>query len=711
MQQEEASGRRAPVLGDNVAIPGLADLTEIGRGGFGVVYRATESELGREVAVKLLSGPLDERSRSRFERERRAMGVLSSHPNIVTVFRSGTAGTGEPYLVMEYLPGGSFADRLQASGPVPWHSALAIGVELCGALESAHRAGVLHRDVKPGNIMVDALGRAQLGDFGIARLDGSPETKSSVITASVAHAPPEVVAGEKPDERSDIYSLSSTLFELVSGSPAFVRATDESMIPLFNRIVNDPMPDLRQRGVPDALAVVLERAMAKQREDRHRSAAEFGQSLLAVQRSLGLPEARLWLAGDQPPTVDDAESTRTVSPPASSGDYPPPGSPPQAPPTPNPGMPAPSLPDPSWPQPAAPAAAGSIPAAPPATPGPGPAPAPDQPLGGFAAPPQNPGYANPAPAPQPIAGYSNQPGQAIGAGTGYLPPPNAATPGGVSTSGRIQPPNQPSRLPWFLAGAAALVLVVVTTFAVASRSGDDEDDGQEVQALQGDGDQDGDADSGSGVTVGVDSGSPSGPDSSEPDVEQTTTTTAPTTTAPTVPPRSALLANLPSLPSVEGPYTDFKTISDPDRSFIVDVPTAWVDVIPSQGQVIVSPDNNAALADENISGGIVSGSQGIGVWDADFFLDALIENAADADDPCSQVARDIYDDGVFDGLLYAEFCNGGELLVVTVLASDPNRQTVFLVSAQMTDERDMAAFQEMLDSFVLLDPTLLPVVE
>ncbi len=690
--------------GDNVAIPGLADLTEIGRGGFGVVYRATENELGREVAVKLLSGPLDERSRTRFERERRAMGVLSSHPNIVTVFRSGTAGTGEPYLVMEYLPGGSFADRLQATGPVPWHSALAIGVELCGALESAHRAGVLHRDVKPGNIMVDALGRAQLGDFGIARLDGSPETKSSVITASVAHAPPEVVAGDKPDERSDVYSLASTLFELISGSPAFVRATDESMIPLFARIVNDPTPDLRQRGVPDAMAVVLERAMAKQREDRHPSAAELGQALLAVQRSLGLPEARLWLAGDQPVAADDAGSTRTVSPPPSSGDHPPPGSPPPGQSTPDPGVPAPSMPDPSWPQPVAPAAAaGSIPPAPPATPGPAPA----APPGDYPAPGQDAGHA--APAPQPFAGHTGHSGHAGGSGTGYLPPPTAATPG-TNTSGPIEPPSSPSRLPWFLAGAAALVLVVVTAVAVASRSGDDEEaGGQQVQTLQGDGE---DGDASSGVTID-DAGSPSGPDSSEPDVEEstTTTTTAPTTTAPTVPPRSALLANLPSLPSTQGPYTDFKTISDPDRSFVVDVPSEWTDVLPTDGQVIVSPDNNAALADANIPGGVVSGSQGIGVWDADFFLDALIENAADADDPCSPVARDPYDDGVFDGLLYAELCNGGELLVVTVLASDPNRLTVFLVSAQMTDERDMAAFQEMLDSFILLDPSLLPVVE
>ncbi|MEM7276340.1 MAG: serine/threonine-protein kinase, partial [Actinomycetota bacterium] len=241
----------------NVAIPGIVGGTEIGRGGFGVVYRASETDLGRDVAVKILSGQLDERAKLRFERERRAMGTLSSHPNIITIFRSGVTDGGAPYLVMEYLPGGSLAERLVSSGPVPAEEVLRIGVELCAALETAHRAGVLHRDVKPGNVMMDSLGRARLGDFGIARLDGSPETKSAVITASVAHAPPEVIAGDKPDERSDVYSLASTLFELASGRPAFVRDTDESMIPMFNRIVNEAAPNLRHQGVPEQLVAVL----------------------------------------------------------------------------------------------------------------------------------------------------------------------------------------------------------------------------------------------------------------------------------------------------------------------------------------------------------------------------------------------------------------------------------------------------------------------
>lgn len=679
--------------GDNVAIPGLVGLTEIGRGGFGVVYRATEDELGREVAVKVMSGPLDDRSRTRFERERRAMGVLSSHPAIVTVFRSGTAPSGEPYLVMEYLPGGSFADRLQAAGPIDWQSVVTIGVELCGALESAHRAGVLHRDVKPGNIMVDGLGRAQLGDFGIARVDGSPETKSAVITASIAHAPPEVIAGEKPDERSDVYSLASTLFELISGTPAFVRSGDESMIPLFARIVNEPMPDLRASGVPDALAVVLEKAMAKDRANRFPSSAALGEALVEVQRVSGLPQTRLWIAAEPELAQSPDESTQVVDPPAQHTT----------------GSQAPAKPGP----PTAPAAQPQHQAAPvaprPHQPPPQQHPNPQPPN-----PQQHPQQPNPQPGwPQPVAAQQPSPGygappqapQGFDPGTGALPPPANTGPGPapVYGTGPIAPQPTPTsnRLKYVLTALATVVVVFVGLAILgAVTGGDDEDDNV---AQPGD---DADIDTLRGPTDGDSSTTSSSTTSS---TSTTTTTTAPP--IPTAAPRSALLADLPELPINEQPYDGYRTVSDTGRSFILEVPDEWVDELPTQGQVIVSPDNNAALADANISGGVVSGSQGIGIWDPEFFLNSLIEQGEDPSSPCNEVTRKVYDDGVFDGLLYAEYCNGGDLLVVTVLVSDPNRDTVFLVAGQMTDERDMVAFQRMLDSFLLLDVSALPEVE
>ncbi len=263
----------------DLGIEGIEGAVEIGRGGFGVVYRATETDLGRTVAIKVLLGDFDERARVRFDRERRAMGSLSGHANIVTVHRSGFTDAGHPFLLMEFLEGGSIADRLHTEGRLPWGDVVQLGVEIADALATAHRAGVLHRDVKPGNILLGRSGVAKLGDFGIARLHGAPETRSAVVTASVAHAPPEVIGGSRPDERADVYSLASTLFELAWGAPAFVDHTDESLVPMLSRIAMESPPDLAAVGMPAPIANVIFRAMAKEKTQRHASADAFGEAL------------------------------------------------------------------------------------------------------------------------------------------------------------------------------------------------------------------------------------------------------------------------------------------------------------------------------------------------------------------------------------------------------------------------------------------------
>ncbi len=273
----------------DLAIPGLADAVEIGVGGFGVVYRAAEADLSRTVAVKILAANLDEAGRDRFDRERRALGTLSGHPNIVTVHRGGYTPAGQPYLVMEYLDRGSLADHLRSTGAVAWHDALTVGVQLTGALETAHRAGVLHRDIKPGNILLSRLGSAKLCDFGIARLQGAFETRSSTVTASLAHAPPEVVDGHRPDARSDVYSLASTLYELVTGRPPFVQPTDESMVQILNRIHTAAVPPVDETVLPGPLFRAIETAMAKDPAHRPPSALAFGQVLVQVQQQIGLP--------------------------------------------------------------------------------------------------------------------------------------------------------------------------------------------------------------------------------------------------------------------------------------------------------------------------------------------------------------------------------------------------------------------------------------
>ncbi|MEM7276243.1 MAG: serine/threonine-protein kinase, partial [Actinomycetota bacterium] len=261
-------------------LEGLRGLTEIGRGGFGVVFKAVETDLGRTVAVKLLPTLVDEAATRRFERERLALGAMSTHPHIITIHRSGRAPDGRPYLVMEFCEQGSIADELERTGPLPWPRATELGVKLAGALETAHRAGIVHRDIKPANVLVSNLGEPKLADFGIARMDGAPETQSATITASLAHAAPEIIAGRRPDARSDVYGLGSTLYEFLAGVPAFVDATDESMLPILNRIARDPMPPFPpQVAVPPAVEAVIRQAMAKEPADRPASAAEFGHLL------------------------------------------------------------------------------------------------------------------------------------------------------------------------------------------------------------------------------------------------------------------------------------------------------------------------------------------------------------------------------------------------------------------------------------------------
>ncbi|HUF85593.1 MAG TPA: serine/threonine-protein kinase [Acidimicrobiia bacterium] len=295
---------------------GYEDLTEVAAGGFGVVYRARQDDLDRTVAIKVLGAGLDSRALARFDRERRTMGRLSGHPHIVTIHEASIAVGGRPYIVMEYLAAGSLADRLEREGPLGWNEAADMGIKLAGALDAAHRAGILHRDIKPENVLVSDFGEPKLGDFGIAQARDLTRTHSGSVTASVAHAAPEVLAGEEFREASDMYSLGSTLHALVAGAPAFVRASDESVLPIFARVVTEPVPDLRPRGVPDAFCRVLERAMAKDPVLRP-TAAELADQLRAA---IAVPYSR----ATRDPSV--TVSVDTPAPRPSPGTLPPPRS-------------------------------------------------------------------------------------------------------------------------------------------------------------------------------------------------------------------------------------------------------------------------------------------------------------------------------------------------------------------------------------------------
>ena len=295
----------------DLGIEDLTDAEEIGAGGFGTVFRAHQTSLRREVAVKMVNNAIrDRKVQIRFEREIQAMGMLSGHPNIVTVYDSGYTGSGQPYILMGFMEKGSLADRLEETGPISYPEVLEIVIKVAGALETAHQAGILHRDIKPENVLVSAYGEPKLGDFGIARLKGGPETGTASLTASIEHVSPELLEAEPPSKASDVYALGSTMYKLLTGKAAFVRDDDESIVPALARIRAEPVPDLRAQGIPDPVSHLVERAMDKDPAQRFPTAAAFGQAAQEVQRQLGLSVTNLPVRSEDAAAVKEA--TRAI---------------------------------------------------------------------------------------------------------------------------------------------------------------------------------------------------------------------------------------------------------------------------------------------------------------------------------------------------------------------------------------------------------------
>ncbi len=265
---------------------GFADVEEIGRGGFAVVYRARQLTLNRMVAIKVLSSELVE-SRPRLIREQKILGQLSGHPNIVTVFEVGETKSGTPFLVTRYCSGGSLQERIERVGVLGLDEVLRVGVKISGALETAHRAGVVHRDVKPANILFTDYDEPALCDFGIARTGVGFRTKAGVFTGSPAFTAPEILGGEPPGPASDVYGLGATLFVALTGHAPFERRAGEQLVAQFVRITNETMPDLREHDIPDGVATLIERAMSRRSADRP-SALELGELIQQLQANDGL---------------------------------------------------------------------------------------------------------------------------------------------------------------------------------------------------------------------------------------------------------------------------------------------------------------------------------------------------------------------------------------------------------------------------------------
>ena len=319
-------------------IAGYQDLEEIGRGGYAVVYKAHQAAFGRTVAIKVLTNPgFGPTDRARFQREALAMGRLSWHPNIVIVHDTGETATGMPYLIEEFLEGGSLGDKLRRTGPFGPAEALSDMIQLCAAVHTAHEADLLHRDIKPDNALVDAFGKVKLADFGIAAVTGSTLTATGVVTATIAHAAPEVLNGARATFQADVYSLGSTLYELLTGAPAFVRETDESIVPLVVRVSSQPVPDVRAQGVPEPAAEAVEWAMAKEPGDRPETALALGRQLQMAQQVLGYKVTDLSVRGGSKSKHDDTiVGGKVVPPPVVAVTPPPPPAPAPVPPPPAP---------------------------------------------------------------------------------------------------------------------------------------------------------------------------------------------------------------------------------------------------------------------------------------------------------------------------------------------------------------------------------------
>ena len=264
-------------------VPGVRLGEPLGRGGFATVYAGEQISLQRPVAVKIDSRPLhDERNRRRFMREMAAASRISGHPHVVSLIDSGVLPDGRPYLVMERCDGGSLAQVLE-SGELSAAEAVSVVSAVSSALGAAHRAGVLHRDIKPGNILIDAYGSPRLSDFGLAAIQREGiESSVTLETMTPDFAPPEAFTLAEPSPGGDVWSLGAVLFTLLTGRGP--RRTADggalSLPEIINRLsVPADTSDLR---IPEALRPLLDRALHPDPAQRYRDGNELAEALARV---------------------------------------------------------------------------------------------------------------------------------------------------------------------------------------------------------------------------------------------------------------------------------------------------------------------------------------------------------------------------------------------------------------------------------------------
>ena len=302
-------------------------IERIGRGGMATVYRAYQPALERYVAVKVIHPQLasdDEQFLKRFQREAKSVAALR-HSNIVQVFDFGVQDD-LTYMVMEYLEGGTLKDELNALAEkgetMPMKDVQRIFQDIASAIDYAHRQGMVHRDVKPANVMMTTKGDVILTDFGVARIIGGAQyTVTGAVTGTPAYMSPEQGQGERGDERSDVYALSVVLYEMVTGRVPF--DADTPLAVIFKHI-SDPLPIPRQLNpaIPIAVENVILKGLAKEPDDRYQTVAAMASALVSAIETLPEPHAPPiaplddpWAGAVEPETAIPQAETEPQSPP------------------------------------------------------------------------------------------------------------------------------------------------------------------------------------------------------------------------------------------------------------------------------------------------------------------------------------------------------------------------------------------------------------
>ena len=280
----------------------------LGVGGMSEVYAATDQRLGRQVAVKFLRSEIDDpTARARIESEARAAAALS-HPNIVNVYDAGDH-EDRPYVVMELADSRSLADVIREEGPLSAERVRSVGAQVLSALAAAHAQGIVHRDVKPANILVHEDGTVKLADFGIAKSFSDAAaglTSVGLVMGTPTYLSPEQAAGHPATPRSDLYATGVVLYEALTGSPPFTGDTPLAVVAAHSHA---PVPDLRGAapGVPVSLAAVVERALSKEPADRFLDADEMARALTA--RAPAEPTAAVAISQTAPLAVQPLASS------------------------------------------------------------------------------------------------------------------------------------------------------------------------------------------------------------------------------------------------------------------------------------------------------------------------------------------------------------------------------------------------------------------